>query len=101
MAILSGTPVDGTTKIEVKSITYTTDNAPSGWYQVNREDIPEYPSVEVGKNPIMLYDTETNEFSFDIVDRELTEDELKDKELEELQELLNDATSLLLEGEIL
>ena len=100
MAILTG-DVIAPDKIKVRSITYTT-NTPlnENWYQV--DSIPPYPTTsEPGKQPVMYFNPINKEFTFEIEDRPLTPEEEKDLYIQQLEQLLDDATSLLLENEVL
>jgi hypothetical protein len=99
MPIVSGEQI-APDKIRVRSITYTTNTPPNdNWYSV--PSIPEWPEVEIGKRPEMYFNPQTKEFSFEIVDAPLTPEQEKDLEIQRLNQLLDDAISLLLENEVL
>ncbi|MMZ43492.1 hypothetical protein D1872_50430 [compost metagenome] len=100
MAIFWGEKEENTNRLKVISICYTmNDPIDEEWHQIDK--IPDPPESRTGEIPVMYYDLVTKEFTFDYIPRPLTPEEEKDKQIKELQDLLNHATDLLVEGGML
>jgi len=104
MAILLGDQI-APNKIRVVSITYTSDTPINeNWHYVPTKDVPlpqDYPNPGPGKQAQLVYDTQTKDFSFEIVDVPLSPEEEKDVQIVKLNQLLEDAISLLIENGVL
>ena len=92
MSVVFGT-LENESRLKVVSIAYLQESHPEG-YSVPRESIPEYPAPLYGKDYVMYFNPQTLEFSFEVVNRELSEQE----ELSKLKQLVGDLAELLLEG---
>ena len=115
MPVIQGEQVSET-KIIVRSVGYSTNTPPEGgnkWYVVPSVPLPhEYPKPsEPGKSPQLIFNPQTGEFSFEFIDVPITPDEEKllleeevrelQQKVQELENLLEAATELLLENEVL
>ncbi len=100
MALIFGEP-ESPTRVRVVSINYLSDDTSNGGYQINRDQVPEFPKPEVGINHVMYFNPETKEIWFEQETRELTSEEKKTQEIELLKTLVADLSQLLIEKGVL
>ena len=92
MPVIVGTPLPDN-RLRISAIWYKLDEHPDG-YSVSREQIPDYPPAEPGVDHVMVYDRNTNQFSFDRVERPLTPEESVQATADQLSSLKERVTRL-------